>query len=169
MENNAICLRDYFYSKGWSINAICGMLGNMETESTINPGIWESLLHGNMSGGYGLVQWTPASKYIEWAGNGYENGNKQCDRIIWEKDNFQQWISTISYPMSFQDFSVSTEPPDYLAMCFLNNYERPLDPNQPNRGTQAIKWYEFLEGHPPTPTNKRSKMKLIYYIKRRNK
>lgn len=45
------------------------MLGNMETESTINPGIWQSLNSGNASGGFGLTQWTPATKYINWANN----------------------------------------------------------------------------------------------------
>ena len=67
MTVNAQYIMNYLTGKGWTKNAVAGMLGNMETESTINPGIWQSLQSGNMSGGYGLVQWTPATKYINWA------------------------------------------------------------------------------------------------------
>lgn len=165
MENNAKLFSDYFLSKGWSLNAICGMLGNIQTESNINPGIWEGLIEGNLEGGYGLVQWTPATKYINWAGSNYQDGYKQCDRIIYEKDNSLQWISTSLYPMTFEEFSTSDLPVELLADMFLKNYERPFDDNQPIRGTQALYWYEFLKGS--TPTIKAKKMKWIYYMKRR--
>ena len=42
MENNAIEFFNKMSSLGWSINAICGMLGNIQTESNINPGIWKA-------------------------------------------------------------------------------------------------------------------------------
>jgi hypothetical protein len=35
--NNANIIRSFFINEGWTINAICGMLGNMQGESTINP------------------------------------------------------------------------------------------------------------------------------------
>ena len=35
--SNANIIRSFFLDKGWSINAICGMLGCMQGESTINP------------------------------------------------------------------------------------------------------------------------------------
>ena len=35
--NNANIIRSFFIDKGWTINAICGMLGCMQGESTINP------------------------------------------------------------------------------------------------------------------------------------
>ena len=53
MRVNAEYIFAYLTRKGWSKNAICGVLGNMQTESTINPSIWQSLNQGNMSGGYG--------------------------------------------------------------------------------------------------------------------
>lgn len=171
MKNNATMLYGYFKSKGWSLNAICGMLGNMQTESTINPGIWENLDEGNLLGGFGLVQWTPATKYIDWAGASYLQGNKQCDRIIYEKENGLQWITKPNYPMSFEEFSTSTDTPYNLALIFLNNYERPLEEVQPIRGEQANFWYEYLTGvtppdPDPQPTTKR-KMPLYMYLKRR--
>lgn len=39
MTENAKHIMSYLLDKGWTKNAICGMLGNMQTESTINPGI----------------------------------------------------------------------------------------------------------------------------------
>lgn len=146
MQNNAQLIYNYFISKGWSKNAICGMLGNMQSESTINPGIWESLDEGNIEVGYGLVQWTPAKKYIDWGGSNFSDGYKQCERIIYEVENNIQWITTEKYPMSFKEFTNSLESPTYLAMVFISNYERPFDVNQPIRGEQAEYWYKYLEG-----------------------
>jgi hypothetical protein len=169
MKDNAQYILDKLVSKGWTVNAVCGMLGNMQTESTINPGIWESLNYGNMSGGFGLVQWTPATKFTEWAdGNGYvwNDIDGQIERIVYEKNSGLQWGSTSSYPMTFEEFSQSTETPSYLAMAFITNYERPKVLDQPNRATQAEYWYNTLQ-HIPTPQpTKKKKMPLYFYLRR---
>jgi hypothetical protein len=150
MAVNAQYIHDYLIIRGWTSQAICGMLGNMQSESTINPGIWESLDEGNFFGGFGLVQWTPASKYIDW---GYANGleelnglpvidfDNQLDRILYEVVNNIQWIWA---SMTFEQFTHSTNSPYSLAMLFIKAYERPLNPNQPIRGTQAEYWYSHL-------------------------
>ena len=57
MQGNAREVLSFFEQKGWSLNAIAGICGNMQSESNINPGIWQSLQEGNYSGGFGLVQW----------------------------------------------------------------------------------------------------------------
>lgn len=148
MTVNAQEIMNQLTSRGWSKNAVAGMLGNMQTESTINPGVWESL-SPNVNNGYGLVQWTPATKLISWAeseGLDYTSGDAQLQRIDWEVVNNQQWIATSQYPMSFQEFKVSTLTPEYLAQVFIRNYERPRYPNQPIRSTQARYWYDNLEG-----------------------
>lgn len=145
MENNAELLTIQFLKWGWTKNAIAAMLGNMQSESSINPGIWESLQP--FEGGYGLVQWTPYTNYSEWAGPGWEdNGPRECERIQWEMAHGEQWIATSDYPMSFLEFATSTADPGYLAQAFLRNYERPKDPNQPWRSTQAEAWFEFIGG-----------------------
>lgn len=150
MENNAKLVWDYFGSRGWSLSAVAAMLGNMQTESNINPGIWESLVE--YGGGYGLVQWTPYTKYSEWAGSNWQNnGNKECARIFYELNNGLQWISTDLYPLSFAEFSKSGNTPEYLAEAFLYNYERPAVQPQPVRETQARAWYNFLDGKTPAP------------------
>jgi murein DD-endopeptidase MepM/ murein hydrolase activator NlpD len=149
MTVNADYILSFLLDRGWTKNSVSGMLGNMETESTINPGIWQNLDSGNMSMGYGLVQWTPASKYIDWANANslsYENIDSQLARIEYEIVNGLQWISTGDYPLSFQEFKISTESPEYLAQAFLRNYERPADQTQPNRSTQARYWFDTLTG-----------------------
>lgn len=154
MTENAQIIMNTLLSNGWSKNAIAGMLGNMQTESTINPCIWQNLDSGNMSLGYGLVQWTPATKYTDWAdSNGYAWTDiaGQLARLDYEIQNNLQWIATTDYPLSFAQFKVSTQTPEYLAQAFLKCYERPADQNQPNRSTQARYWYNELSGEPSNP------------------
>ena len=149
MTVNAQYILDFLTAYGWTKNAICGMLGNMQSESTINPGIWQNLDEGNMSVGFGLVQWTPASKYIDWAtslGLDYYNMNSELLRILYEVENNVQWIATSDYNFSFQEFTQSNESPEYLAEAFIHNYERPANPDQPQRATQARYWYDHLTG-----------------------
>ena len=67
MRGNAQFIMSFFHDAGWTKNAIAAMLGNMQVESTINPGIWQGMDEFDYDGGFGLVQWTPASKYIDWA------------------------------------------------------------------------------------------------------
>lgn len=148
MRHNAEIFRAKMEGYGFSINAICGMLGNIQTESQVNPGIWQSLKP--FKGGYGLVQWTPYTNYSEWAGEGWENnGDKECERIKYEFEHGLQYYATKSYPMSASEFMKSDKAPAYLAYAFLYNYERPLNKNQPKRRIQAEEWYEYLTGKVP--------------------
>jgi len=153
MEHNAIEVWSYFKVWDWTLNAVAGMLGNMQAESTINPGRWEKGVE--YGGGYGLVQWTPYTNYSNWAGAGWQNnGTKQCERIIYEwEDNYAQWGVTSAYPITFKQFSASTETPEYLASAFLYNYERPRYPGatEAYRQAWARKWYNYLGGVTPTP------------------
>lgn len=148
MEKNAAYIWSFLSARGWSMQAVAGMLGNMETESSINPGIWQSLDAGNLSGGFGLVQWTPASAYISWCeSEGLDPADMDSAlwRIEYELSAGVQYYATDAYPLSFSEFKTSTATPYYLGMAFLVNYERPQNPDQPQRGTQAEKWYEFLK------------------------
>lgn len=146
MKVNAQYIMTYLLGKGWTKNAIAGMLGNMETESTINPAIWQNLDEGNTGLGFGLVQWTPATKYIDWAksnGLNYKEMDSNLKRILWEVENEVQWINS---SMSFKQFTKSTKSASELGMLFLSSYERPADPYQPERGTQAEYWFKTLSG-----------------------
>ena len=147
MENNAQMFYSRMTAYGFSLNAIAGMLGNIQTESGINPGIWESL--DPFEGGYGLSQWTPYTNYSNWAGSGWENnGDKQCERINYEFANGLQYYPTESHPLTASQFRVSTASPADLAETFLYNYERPADPSGSvaDRRSQATTWYNYLIG-----------------------
>ena len=149
MTENAQYILNYLLNKGWTKNAICGMLGNMQRESTINPGIWQNLDEGNTSLGYGLVQWTPASKYINWCSeNSLDPGamDSNLKRILWELDNGVQYIATESYPESFSEFTKSTKSVTYLASAFLHNYERAGVSAETERQQNAQYWFNNLEG-----------------------
>ena len=144
MKTNAQIILDYLRKKGWTKNAVCGMLGNMQSESSINPGIWQSLNSTNKNGGFGLVQWTPSTKYTEWAIQNKLVQNdifNQLQRILYEVTNNIQWINK---QMTFQAFTKSYDTAKNLGMLFLNSYERPTNRNQPNRGTQAEYWFNKL-------------------------
>lgn len=158
-QTNARYIWDYLGSRGWTLNAVAAMLGNMETESTINPGIWESLTV-DTSRGYGLVQWTPSTKYTDWCSSeGLDPSalDSALKRIEYELANGLQWIRTDAYDLSFQQFKTSTATIEWLAMAFLHNYERPASLDQPWRATQAVKWYNYLSGTNPTPVKPKTK------------
>lgn len=147
MTQNARYVYQYLTARGWTRNAVCGLLGNMQSESTMNPGIWQSLNYGNYSGGYGLVQWTPATKYTNWAAaNGYDIGdiNGQLRWIDEVMASSGEWIPTAEYPLSFAEFKVSTESPEYLASVFLKNFERAGVEKEEERRTQARYWYNNI-------------------------
>lgn len=183
MENNAVLVCNYFLAQGWTLNAICAMLGNMQSESSINPAIWENLTDDvdlfyqeyNRYPGYGLTQWTPYTKYTEWAGSDWENGDKQCERILYECENGLQWFGNdnapiVEPPISFKEFSVSTLDIETLANYFLWYYEHPKQTIQEQRAKQAIAWYQFLTGGElPTPKPNRKGLPIwmmvrpIYY------
>lgn len=156
MRNNVTILWNFFGSKGWTANAVAALAGNMEAESTINPGRWEGDIVGRLNRGFGLVQWTPATKIRDWIyatynSTDYTNGEYQMERIIWEMDNREQYYPTSRYPETFAQWSVSEKAPAYLAEAFLINYERPLDQSQSvknYRGKLANKWYEVITGLP---------------------
>lgn len=160
MQNNASIIYNTLKGRGWSTNAIAGILGNMESESTINPGLWQSMDSSNISGGFGLVQWTPSTNYTNWANEkGYDitNGAGQLEWIDEQTEPKGQWIATDAYPLSFAEFKTSTQTPEYLASAFLKNFERAGVEVEEKRRTQARSWYNYItngntEPDEPTPT-----------------
>lgn len=157
MNTNAEYIFSFLTGAGWSANAIAAMLGNMQAESSLNPGRWQSDNVGNKSSGYGLVQWTPSTNYTNWCSEQGLSDPSEMDnnlsRILFEVSNGLQWISTTSYNLSFRDFTTSTEAVDYLAKAFLLNYERPADQSasvQNYRGELATSWFTYITGSEPS-------------------
>lgn len=182
MKVNAKYIAKYLKAKGWTINAISGLLGNMQAESSINPGRWQSEDVGNTSLGYGLVQWTPASKYLNWCSSeGYSDPSEMdnnLSRIMYEIQNNIQWIATDTYNFSFETFSKSTNSVEYLASAFLKCYERAGIEVEETRQANAREWYNYLNNsdlgdeeiiNPPLPSVVRNKRKYNFLLFGRRK
>ena len=159
----------YFTSRGWTPEAVAGLLGNMQSESGIIADRWESDKVGDLARGYGLVQWTPATKYIDWAkqnGLVYQEVISQCKRLEYEVENNIQWFYNPQRPdiklITFKEFTQLTNVED-AADCFSALHEHPEYPNQPNRKTQARYWFEQLKN---TTIIKKGEieMKLFYSV-----
>jgi hypothetical protein len=136
--HNAQLVANHFLTKGWTKNSICALCGNMRHESSINPDMYEYGYEWIDNRGYGLVQWTPRTKYTDWAianGYAYENGDSQLARIDYEADQNIQWIADghrvrynkeSKYNFSFAEFRANTTLTiDQLTEAFLWNYEGP--------------------------------------------
>lgn len=147
MTTNAQYIMNVLVSKyGWSRQAVAGLLGNAEDESTINPGRNE--IGGS---GFGLLQWTPGSILVNWAHSQGLDPNSidtQIARIVYEVKNGIQWYAKSNYPLSFTSFIKSTNGPDWLASAFMYDYERPsaraIAQTEPSRRSNALKWYNLL-------------------------
>lgn len=161
MEHNALLIYKRF-SGLWHSNPIFAALGNMEAESTINPGRWQtSFPPYHKSSGYGLVQWTPWTKYSQWAGKNWEgNGDLECDRIEYEWRNEMQWVKKIN--ISFDAFTQSDASIEYLTEVWVRNYERPAVVNLEPRIKAALYWAKYLEDVEPSPTPPPEQFRGIY-------
>lgn len=166
--DNATLIYGTLAARGWTVNAVSALLGNIDGEGGYNPWRWESDIIQSAYGtsGYGLVQFTPGTKYIQAAaakaladyapnysgatGANAHDGNAQIIFI----DEHADYYATTSYPLSYAEFKASTDTPEYLTKAWIYNYERPLDPSASlaSRIAAANYWYEVLSGiTPPTP------------------
>ena len=188
---NAQYIWSYLGAKGWTINAVAALLGNMQSESTLSPAIWQGRRKGSIEkadgtfelntsvlsgwgGGFGLVQWTPWTRYTNWCqsnGLAYWDIDSQLSRIIYETKNPKEawaltpYVRNTGYTFrgesfdgfSFSDFTSSKKDPGWLAAAFLLCYEKPASTRKADsreqtcntRAAQAEAWYAFLSGMPP--------------------
>lgn len=147
MTGNAYMVYSYFRDLGFSNEAIAGLLGNMQQESTINPGLWQNIQ--SQTGGYGLVQWTPASGWFDYAAanniditDADESGDGQC-ACVNNCTNDGQWIPTSSYPYSWSEFAQLTDVHEAVK-AFLYEYERAGTPALQNRLDYSDHWYDVI-------------------------
>lgn len=154
LENGQL-VANFLLSKGWTPESISATLGNMRHESSVNPNMYEYGKAWEGDWGFGLVQWTPRSKYWNWAlQNGYSeselrNGDAQLARMDYEVDQGIQWISTPNYPETYAQYRKSKKNLDYLTNAFCWNYERPNlqagIESMPNRIAFAKKCFNELD------------------------
>lgn len=125
---NAQLVANHLIPQGWTKESVSALCGNMRHESSINPDMYEFNYDWSQDRGYGLVQWTPRSKYWDWAvarNLPPRDGDSQLERIDYEVEQNIQWIPTPNYPESYAEFRASTKSMDYLVPAFTWNYERP--------------------------------------------
>ena len=82
---NALNVKDYLEAQGFAAGAVVGIIANMEHESYLNPGQCEIGYNYSTSRGYGLVQWTPGTKIINYAssvGSDWYDGDTQMDFLM---------------------------------------------------------------------------------------
>lgn len=188
-ENNCQLFCSYMLGRGFTFNAICGMLGNIYIESRCNPGMWENLTPWppNVgSRGVGLNQWTPytglTDDWVNHFGGPWDSPEVQMELICAECfENFggqwgpwasgiPQWI--LDDYLTFPEFAASNLPPDILAQYYIWLYLRPADKNQPARWAEANRLAGNLSasaGYPvPAPEpdwiRQMQKRRWLYYL-----
>lgn len=130
--NNAQMVANFFKGSDWVAESVSALLGNMRHESSINPDMYEYGYTWEDDRGYGLVQWTPRSKYWDWAVGLQLDprlGDSQLARINYEAQNNIQWIAkSDNYDsLTFQEFRSNSRglSVDDLTEAFTWGYERP--------------------------------------------
>lgn len=159
MENNATEFYACFNSKGFTVESVSGMLGNLQQESNINPGMKQT---ASTSSGWGLIQWTPSSNLTDYAtahGSDWTTGEIQT-QLIWDEiinGYGGQWLPkpALGYTYTGEEFSRLTDVTE-ACKAYLYERERAGTEALTNRLTYASNWYEYLTGvtppTPPTPT-----------------
>jgi len=158
---NAQKVVDFLYTdkKDWSKESICALIGNMRHESSLNPNMYEYGYDWGADRGFGLVQWTPRSKYWNWGSSkGYSesqlrNGDAQLARIDFEVDNNIQWIPKSSNfnGLTFKEFRTNSRglSVEDLTESFTWGYERPNEragnESMPARKSFAKKSFNELD------------------------
>ncbi len=148
---NANTMFNYFSTNGWTTEAICGMLGNLSWESSLDPTKWEYGMpeYGSKTG-YGLAQWTPYqalnNECNQYNITPYDTLASQSELILKQSQTGGggQYLETGAYPMSFAEFAQSTDSVDYLTEVFLNNYERAGVDDLSYRQINAMYWYDYF-------------------------
>lgn len=162
MKNNATEFYGYFNSKGFTIESVAGMLGNLQQESNINPGMKQT---ASASSGWGLIQWTPSSNLTGYAtahGSDWATGEIQT-QLMWDEiinGYGGQWIRkpSLGYGYTGAEFSQLTDVAE-ACKAYLYERERAGVAALDKRLTYASNWYEYLTGvtppTPPTPTKRK--------------
>jgi hypothetical protein len=165
-DHNAILIYQYLFTLGWTKEAIAGILGNMDVESSMNPALIEgrgyptlpdnnTVLAITTQTGVGLVQWTGttptqpagqklASFAIRYNKNWYD-GELQCFRLKREYEEDLQFdsgtVDGVYY--DWQVYISSHSSPAQLAKVWQYLYERGGSDTQ-TRQQKAEYYYRII-------------------------
>lgn len=170
---NAEYIYYYLTEKGWTLEAICGLLGNIEVEGCLNPGTWQ--VNDNLNLGYGVVQFAPNDGFLDYLYKvkGYEETitnpveflnqiAKENPTLLMhleleymeytsiENSNDMKWgwrnRYNCPYNISYEEYIVAEYSSADMALIFMASYERP-NPEKSRikeRVDAANKWYQYL-------------------------
>ena len=164
-DENGRLVFNYLRGLGWTREAVAGILGNMDVESSMNPALIEgrgyhTLIDNNTclnlggSIGVGLVQWTgttptpPAGQKLASFAIRYNqqwyDGNLQLFRLEREFDEDLQFqhgtVDGVSW--DWQSYVTSTETPEQLAKVWQLLYENGGSDTE-TRQAKARYYYEL--------------------------
>ena len=108
--DNANIVRSFFLNEGWTINAICGMIGCMQGESTINPAYIQSNNRGRLPNNaqslndvpnnimknfymeyYGVTRKRFGIGIVQWDGYSTRNNQQRQKLVAYAEDNNIVW------------------------------------------------------------------------------
>jgi murein DD-endopeptidase MepM/ murein hydrolase activator NlpD len=145
--NNQQKVFNYFVSQGYTKEQAAGVLGNMISESHVEPTLKQGDNPGtvtkpadviNFSGGWGLVQWTPASKMITPARNGGANDD-QIASLSFQLDFLHKQLlgqGPVSEKAAGDALKAATTV-DEAAVAFGGHFERFQGYEDPNNSRYA--------------------------------
>lgn len=114
--HNATKVYNYFNNLGWSLSAICGMIGNMMHESTINPAFIEATHRSSLPNAAANLSDVPNSVMLSFYGSsGYGIGMVQWDGYTSTTPagqklvSFAQRYSMVWYDGDTQTFRIRRE------------------------------------------------------------
>ena len=163
-----------------------GLLGNLQQESTINPGLWQNRTVGR--GGFGIAQWTPASKLTNWLRPQGLPDYDMVGQLRWIKEYtipYGQWQRK-AYPYNVDFMTWVTYSGDDLTwatVCFEMCWEQAGNAQMQNRIRYAKQWADYVGSDhpipdpgpwtPPGPDNPAygcnyHRTPLLYYLRRLN-
>lgn len=141
---------------------VASIAGNFSIESTVNPGIWESLIPSTFDheyqydgiGGYGLGQWTNVgtqhgrlwNMYRFLRNNGYvaTDGNGQMAFITYEN----YWTQNYGSIASLNEFMTSKSTDlAMLTMSWLRNWEGIGTESYEDRYSNAVEFLSYINDH----------------------
>lgn len=155
-KSNAKIIYNYLKYKGWSKNAICGAIANMDAESSLSPGRHEIEDHDNDGDkAYGLLQWDPPTKWTNYAlEHDYELDNiyRQLDYLIYStRYGGGEWIIRgidEPYNLYVYEYIYSNLSARELAIAFFLCYERSKNTGEDarnSRGDLAETWKNYFD------------------------
>ena len=167
LTNNAEIIYGLLTSNGWTHQATCGVLANLQAESSMNPAQWQigktigDWNDGNT--GLGLGQWTPPSKLGNILGHNqsaYENGDPQVELLATDESQYTRgylhddgtapYYNLTGVPVyrSIASYSQATDDPADLAMTWLCCWEKGSAQyaNTAGRKANAQYWDSYFNG-----------------------